>query len=162
MNTLTYARARELLCYDPTTGLLTWKVRVGSRAPQGGIAGYLDKKGYVYVGVDGKYYFGHRVAWLLHFGRWPTKQIDHRDEVKDNNRITNLRETTFTENMHNQHRARRHNLLGLRGVSKNHDKFQAEIFAAGKRTYLGTFETPLEAHAAYVAAKRHHHPSSVR
>ena len=162
MSALTLERARELLCYDPTTGLLTWKVRVGPRALQGGVAGYLDKKGYVYVGLDGKYYFGHRVAWLLHFGRWPAGQVDHWDEVKSNNRISNLREVTSVENMHNQRQARKHNRLGLRGVSKNHTKFQAEILADGKRIYLGVFDTPLEAHAAYLAAKKQYHPTSAR
>ena len=161
MSLLTSERARELLSYDPTTGSLTWKATVGPRAPQGGAAGYIDKKGYVCVGLDGKYYFGHRIAWLLHFGRWPVGQVDHRDEIKSNNRIANLREATPIENMHNQRFARKHNRLGLRGVSNNHGKFQAEIRANGKRIYLGVFDTPLEAHAAYLSAKKQYHPTSV-
>lgn len=156
---LSLERARELLMYDAASGLITWRVDVGQRGRAGEPIGYIDKKGYVYFGLDGKYYFAHRVAWLMHHGRWPAGQIDHRDGLKANNRIGNLRDTTQTENMQNHRKARRHNLTGLLGVSKNGSKFQAEILTAGKRMYLGVFTTPELAHAAYLDAKRRHHPT---
>lgn len=159
---LTFERARELLRYCPKTGLLTWNTRAGARGQPGTVAGRIDKKGYIYVGVDGSGYFGHRVAWLLHTGQWPKQQIDHINGEKSDNRFSNLRDITATENVHNQHGARKRNVTGMRGVSRNHTKFQAEILANGVRLYLGSFDTPEEAHSVYLQAKQELHPSSRR
>lgn len=157
MTKLTLERAREVLAFDPLSGTLTWRVRVGPRALEGATVTATDKKGYVYFGLDGKFYFGHRVAWLLHFGCWPEGQLDHINGVKADNRIGNLRDSTQTENMQNGREPRKHNKTGLLGVSENHGKFQAEILVSGKRMYLGSFASPFAAHDAYLKAKREHH-----
>lgn len=158
---LTKERAAELLAYDPLTGLLTWKVRVGQRGLAGQVAGGLNARGYVYVGIEGRGYFAHRVAWLLHYGVWPTTQIDHIDCDKTNNRITNLRDVAGTVNIQNQHAPRANNKLGIRGVSKNSKGFQAEILTDGVRQYLGTFATPEQAQSAYLRAKKEQHACCV-
>lgn len=154
---LTLERAHEVIEFDAHTGALTWKYSIGSRALKDTAVKTLDKKGYVYFGIDGKYYFGHRVAWFLHFGVWPKGQIDHINGVKADNRIVNLRDSTQTENMQNGREPRKHNKTGLLGVSENKGKFQAEILVAGKRMFLGTFTSPFAARDAYLEAKRKHH-----
>lgn len=155
--TLTLERAQEVLAFDAIQGTLIWKANVGQRARVGGVVAATDKKGYLYFGLDGKGYFAHRVAWLLHFGCWPRGQLDHINGVKSDNRIANLRDSTQTENMQNGREPRKHNKSGLLGVSENHGKFQAEILVSGRRMYLGTFASPFAAHDAYLKAKREHH-----
>jgi hypothetical protein len=93
-------------------------------------------------------------------GRFPDGQIDHRDGDKDNNRWGNLRDVTRLVNQQNQRRAHRSNRSsGLMGAtwSKASKKWQSGIKLNGKFIYLGSFETPEEAHATYISAKRRLH-----
>ncbi len=156
--TLTAGRVREVLDYDPDTGVFRWMRRMGSRAPAGAVAGSLRPDGYVGIRVDRRVYFAHRLAWLIIHGAFPTDQIDHRDGHRANNRLANLRAATSEGNQQNQRRAHRNNKTGFLGVSTHRDRFQAGIRVDGGRRYLGRFDTPEQAHAAYLDAKRQLHP----
>ena len=57
----------------------------------------------------------HRLAWRLHYGEWPTGLIDHRDLDKQNNRISNLRPATYSQNEQNKPASGR-SKTGQRGV----------------------------------------------
>lgn len=160
---LTAERLRELLRYDPETGILSWRVDrgkcgIGSRA--GDSAGWPDKKGYLRAKVDGNDFMCHRLAWLYVHGRWPAKQIDHINGVRDDNRIANLRECSAGENQQNQRNPRRCGTSGFLGVSfkKHCKKWAAKIKVCGKQKHIGYFSTPEEAHAAYLKAKAELHP----
>lgn len=65
--------------------------------------GSFDKDGYLIVKVKGKQFKAHRIVWLLHYGKFPEKEIDHINRVRTDNRIENLRECTRTENIHNSY-----------------------------------------------------------
>lgn len=151
---------RELLDYDPTSGTFRRRISRG-RTHVGAIAGSVRRDGYLEIQIDGKKYMAHRVAWLMVYGTWPSCEIDHRDGVKTNNSIVNLRECTRAENNQNRLHARRNNASQLLGVSRHGDKWQAAITCNRKRTHLGTFESPYDAHVAYVAAKVRLHASSM-
>lgn len=163
---VTVERLRELLAYDPETGVLTWIVNA-SQVPAGTIAGYVREDGYVEVGVDGHPYRGHRIAWALHHGAWPEGLLDHRNGVRHDNRIENLRPTTRGLNLQNQRRARSNNKSGYLGVSPASrcplsgvvTAWRATIKANGRFIQLGTFPSPVIAHAVYVKAKRYLHPA---
>lgn len=156
---ITAERLREVLSYDPESGLFTWKVYRGGGSPLvGKAAGSLTKKGYINISIDRRAYRAHRLAWLYVYGEWPTCQIDHEDTVKHHNWIGNLRSATQSQNIANGRR-RRNNTSGFKGVIfyRRHQKWVARICKDRKNTYLGLFHTPEEAHAAYVeAAKRLH------
>lgn len=157
-STLTAARARELLHYDSETGVLTWKVsRKGGGAVAGKVAGYLDKRGYWNVGLDGRRYRAHRIAWLIHTGEWPALDLDHKSGARSANWIGNLRDVPRRVNAENRRHARTGTTTGLLGVTTAHGKFQAQIRVNKKNKYLGLFDTPEEAHAVYVTAKRQLH-----
>lgn len=149
---------RERVCYDPLTGLMTWRKSNGSRAVVGGLIGTNSSKGYLTCELDHKHFKIHRLAWLYMTGQWPNGQIDHIDGDKKNNRIANLREASNGLNKQNMRRPRRDNKTGFLGVSQDGGRFRAEIGVEGANVYLGMFATPQAAHAAYIEAKRRLHP----
>jgi hypothetical protein len=142
---LSAARLRELLHYDPTTGVFT-------RRSNGRGAGYRAKTS-VEIRVDHQLHRAHRLAWLYMTGAWPQNHIDHIDGDQFNNRFANLRDVTRTVNMQNRRRAQSNNRLGLQGVSAWGSRFKARLDGSK----LGAFDTPEEAHAAYLDAKRRKH-----
>ena len=99
------------------------------------------------------------LVWLYYYGEWPINQIDHIDCNPANNKITNLREATPVENSMNKRSPRKDNKSGFLGVNYNKDRnrFEAYICVYGKRIGLGRFDTPEEAHQAYLEAKRMYH-----
>ena len=99
------AHIQKVLRYCPTTGLLFWKATAG-RAKAGAEAGNLTHHGYRRVGVLGRYFLAHRIAWLLCTGRWPVGLLDHRDQDKLNNRFENLRRCTEGRHLHRPARRR--------------------------------------------------------
>ena len=156
---LTAERLRELLHYDPETGVFTWRVNRGRTAKAGSQAGS-PHDGYVQITVDGREYKAHRLAWLYVHGVWPVGQIDHRFGIRNDNRIGELRDVTPSVNSQNQRIAKRSNKSsGLLGAYWHNvsNKWMAHIGVAGKKIHLGMFDTAEAAHAAYIEAKRRLH-----
>lgn len=151
---LTASRLREVLNYDPRTGMFTWLIDKGSRVKVGDVAGCKNKKGYVKVVIDQKQYTSHRLAFLWMTGEFPPHQVDHKNGVHDDNRWLNLREATGLENQQN-HKINRNNTSGYLGVTRDtgNDCWRAQIAVNGINKYLGLFDTPQAAHAEYLAAK---------
>lgn len=158
--TLTAERVRELLDYDPATGVFRWKRRRKGVRSDGAIAGSPADGYYTSITVDRVQYLVHRLAWLYMYGVWPVSQLDHINEDKTDNRLANLREATNAQNTQNVTALRSTNTSGYLGVSWECRKrrWQAGIKVDGKRRWLGYFDTPEEAHAAYLVAKRELHP----
>jgi len=156
---------RDLLAYDPETGALTWLIGHVNRVKAGDEAGSVNSKGYREVGISGRNYKAHRLAWAIHCGQWPAGEIDHEDGCPANNRIRNLREVAHAENGRNQ-KAPSTNKSGRIGVCwhARRQKWQAHIWAGGRQTYLGLFEDFSDACAARESAEREHgyHPNHGR
>lgn len=158
---ITAAEARELLAYDPDTGILTWRVSRG-RMRAGQEAGSLSPQGKGHrrnVSVNGRSYKAHRLAWLIVHGEWPEGRLDHRNGDASKNRLGNLRPATQQQNMRNR-RAGSHNESGLKGVSKakssKSDRWYARIDIGGQVKCLGSYGSPEEAHEAYLKAEAEH------
>ncbi len=143
-HSITQARAFELLNYDPSTGIFTWKISQG-KAKAGSIVGTVQR-GYRKTTIDREQIRIHRLAWFMTKGEWPKGQIDHINGNKDDNRIDNLRDVPMFINMQNRYESRKKSGLP-QGVSH----------AWGGRFYanirLGTFDSAEEASAAYKRAK---------
>lgn len=149
-------RVRGLLAYDADTGEFTWQESRGP-AKKGAAAGTRRRDGYRSIMIDGEQILAHRLAWFYVHGVWPAATIDHRDGCKSNDAIANLREATFQQN--NCNKPAGPSSSGLKGVGWHRcsKRWQARIKAFGKTKYLGLFDTPEEAHAAYrIAAERIH------
>ena len=147
---VTLEHLREILSYEPSTGLFHWLQRTSRNTRAGQQAGCFDPAGYALIRIGGRNYLGHRLAWFYVHGRWPTAQIDHVNLVKSDNRLSNLREATASQNSGNK-RALRNNKCGLKGVrfDPNRKKWRATLYTQGKPRHLGMFLTKEDAHHAY-------------
>jgi hypothetical protein len=154
---LTAAELRKHVSYDPETGVF---LRVHCpRRPDlvGKQAGTFDSKGARQINIGGRLYLAHRLAWLYINGSMPSMDIDHKDGDPSNNRWENLREATDSQNQANSKRPK-NNTSGSKGVWREMatGRWNAYLNAAGKRIYLGTYDTVVEASAAYLAGARQH------
>lgn len=147
---------RNLLSYEPTTGVFTWLVSRG-RVKAGDIAGAVHCNGYIRIQVSGKNILAHRLAWFFTCGAFPAMQIDHINGDKRDNRIENLRDVTPLVNSQNMRGARAGSKSGLLGVEPYKGKWRARIRINGKRVSLGCMDSKEDAHSAYVGAKRQAH-----
>lgn len=158
--TLTAEQLRAALDYDPLTGVFRWKWRddvalqINNREA-GTVAGCVSRPatGHMKITLNGGSYFLHRLVWLYVTGEWPTIGIDHIDNNAGNNRFTNLRLATTSQNQMNQRMTvgKIGNLKGAR-FHKSTGRWQASITVDRKSHYLGLFDTAEEAHAAYCEA----------
>ena len=146
---ITHDRLRELLDYDPETGVFRWKVARSGMHP-GDVAGTPSARGYINIGVSRTRAGAHRLAWFYVHGVWPSKGIDHINGNCADNRIVNLREANQVENLQNSGR-RRNNKSGYKGVSwhSKNRKWVAWIAANVTHIYLGRFDNIEDAADAY-------------
>ncbi|PZP71762.1 HNH endonuclease [Methylorubrum populi] len=144
---LTAERLRELLHYDPETGVLTW-------AATGEIAtGRPNKDGYLRVWVEGKLHYAHRVIYLMEKGELPPR-VDHDDLDVTNNRILNLRSADASRNGANSKpRAGRTLPKGVT-FRKRTGNFVAQITVDRRNRHLGYHKTVEAAAAAYKEAAK--------
>lgn len=153
-STLTHARLREVLHYDPMTGVFTWRknrqggVRAGDKAGCKS-ASNDGKKRYLKIRIDRVLYHAHRLAWFYVHGVFPSL-IDHRTD--DSNALVNLRIATSGQNNANSP-VRKNNASGFKGVRRHcKNRWAAQIKSRGINQYLGLFESPKKAAEAYDAA----------
>lgn len=153
---LTAARLRELLHYDPETGVFTRLVWTSSKANVGDEAGSVDDNGYIRICVDRKRYRAHRLAWLYMTGEWPKRLIDHEDTDPGNNRWKNLREANHSTNAQNLRRPHKDGGSGHLGVTweARRELWSVRIWDGEHNRFVGYFDNAEEGHAAYVEEKR--------
>lgn len=156
-------RLREVVDYNPETGEFFRKVRLAQRHHVGDRADFRINEGpmtgYRRLSVDSKRFLAHRCAWLHVHGEWPAREIDHINGDRGDNRIANLRAVQAQTNAENKRRARSDSRSGLLGASYHSQvgKWRARVQFKGKTYNFGVYDTPEEAHAAYVEAKRKLH-----
>lgn len=158
---LTQERVRELLVYNAKTGIFRWRKNAGryGRIPAGTLAGGRTKEGYLRIGVDGVCYFATRLIWVYVHGHFPPDQVDHRNRNPSDDRLSNLRLATQSQNKANS-RLYRNNSSGFKGVSyeRARDSWVAFIkFGGERRKWLGRYKTKEAAYAAYCVASKEIH-----
>lgn len=144
---LTQSRLREVLDYDPVTGIFTF----ASGRRKGRVAGTRhDERGFLKVSLDNERHLLHRLAWLWMTGTMPRWQIEHINGDRGDNRWSNLREGNRIQKR--QHRAPWREPSAVPGVWRVGDRFEAMVEIAGVMINLGTFETLEEATAVITRA----------
>lgn len=145
---LTQELIAKVLKYDGLSGTFIWISNLHSKSVvPNSRAGYLvSRTGYRGISLFGKSYLEHHLAWFITYGVWPTGQIDHINQQRDDNRIANLREVSVAENSRNRSR-RKHTKTGEHGIWYNERtrKYVAEITYNGKKVYQKSFDDPDEA-----------------
>lgn len=155
-NKLTQERLKQLLHYEPESGVFTWRVKK-CRAEAGSVAGTPHNAGYTTLKIDGVKYLRHRCVWLYEYGRWPVEEIDHMDGNRGNDRLSNLRECTSSENKQNLAERTRRKAGTLLGAILTRGRWKAQIRSQGVVHCIGHYDTEDQAHHAYLLAKRQIH-----
>jgi hypothetical protein len=160
----TIAQLQSMFYVDSENGWLLravpWVAGKMVRKPAGTRAGTPTGNGYRKVQVAGKFHHEHRIIFALTHGHWPSGVVDHINGDTLDNRPSNLRDLTVSENT--QHRvnikSRSHSgIVGAWFLPKK-GVYISVIRHGGKWFHLGTFKTPIEAHECYVQAKRKMQP----
>ena len=153
---LKYSRLKELLSYNENTGIFIWKIANSRRIHIGDVAGSKSKvSGYVEIGIDGKIYLAHRLAWFYIYGYLPENKIDHRDRIKHHNWLDNIREVSQSCNLKNTGNFS-HNTSGVKGVCfhKKQHKWFAQLKNKQKTKNLGLYSHFEDAVCARLAGEQ--------
>lgn len=158
---------RQLLDYDPSTGVLTWRTRPlemftrvqdwkrwNNRFADREAAPGVGSEGYRPIRLPGGVVSkAHRVIWKWLHNEDPD-QVDHQNGVRSDNREKNLRSVTSVENCQNSCLSTR-NISGVVGVYWCPEKvrWRAQIKYQGKQVTLGSFINKDDATAARKVAE---------
>lgn len=148
-------RVRELFDYNWKTGDLSWRTT-------GEPIRRLHPRGYYRVTFDGKQFLVHRLIWFYLHGRWPSDEIDHVNGIPTDNRLSNLREASHSQNMKNRKKHNNQSRSPLKGVKKCRSRWGAQIMVDGDKIHLGVFNTQEEAYEAYCNAAKIFHGEFAR
>lgn len=148
--------------YDPETGVFTvsaWRAAHSTGNKQylreGRRLGYVGPHGYWVIGFQGVKWLGQVLAWAHVHGEIPAEDIDHKNRIKTDNRIDNLRKVTRGQNMRNSERNDcRGGALGTTWHPK--EGWRAQVSDNGRTIFLGAFPSQEEAHAAHQAYVNKH------
>ncbi len=139
---ITQQELREVVSYDPMTGIFVWVKPASFRVKPGDCAGCVEPRGYIGMVINYQRYRAHRLAWLYMHGVMPDGEVDHMDGDKSNNAIANLRVVTTKQNRENT-RLQCNNTSGVRGVywDKRREKWMARVQHHRKWIFLGRFDS---------------------
>lgn len=131
---ITQENLKEMLHYDSETGVWTWlKAPKHNTRRTGSRAGSINPDGYRKIRIDGLAYQSSRLACLYMTGAWPVYEMDHDNRIRSDDRWSNLREATSSQNKYNK--PQQDSALGLRGVYFYGDQYRVHV---GKR-YFGSY-----------------------
>lgn len=158
---LTQLRLKELLYYNPDTGIFTWIKKRNNFVKKGSRAGAIHSYGYIVIRIDKKEYKAHRLAFLYMEGYFPENDVDHINRERADNRWGNLREVSRSCNIRNS-KILHANKSGITGVCwhRRDKKWYAYIRGSDKISHLGTFKNKLDAaYARWEAEKKYGYPN---
>lgn len=148
---LTQDRLKQLVTYSPETGEFRWIKTRARLAVRGQVAGRVANTGYIHIGIDGRQYTAHRLAFIYMTGATP-EAVDHVNRTKTDNRWANLRPANRQMNAMNT--KKKPGASAYKGVTPHGDRWRAKISFGGKTQHLGIFNAEIDAHTAYMRAAK--------
>jgi hypothetical protein len=145
---------RNYFRYDPDTGFI-YERKTGKKIGVKNPDGYIRITRKDFARSVQKKVLAHVLGWYLYYGVKPKGRIDHKNEIKSDNRINNLEDVTHRENVSRSHLNKKKGGLPIgvcleKGSRKK--PFKARISLYGKDRHLGSFATAEEASIAYQKA----------
>jgi hypothetical protein len=149
-------KLKSLIQYFPESGEFRWLRDRGRLAKCGDLAGRTDTYGHRQITINGKAHLAHRLAVLYMTGELPNHQVDHKNKIRSDNRWSNLRQATHSQNCVNRATTNTHGYLGVVKVGERYGSSISFRLPDGKkkRIHLGMFSSAKEAHDAYMLACR--------
>lgn len=149
---------KKLFHYDAESGILLWRNGNGRNVKPWQEAKAPNGHGYYTAKVDGKTHLAHRLAWLYVYGEFPKEDIDHKNRIRNDNRLCNLREVSRTDNCQNISLPT-HNKSGHIGVSwiKSHNAWTVYVKVDKKNKWLGYYKNLDDAIAARKAGEKQYY-----
>jgi hypothetical protein len=149
---------KKLFHYDAESGMLLWRNSNGRNVKPWQEAKALNGHGYYTVKINGTSYSVHRLIWLYVYGSFPNKYIDHKNRVRSDNRLCNLRDVNSTDNAQNISLPS-HNKSGHIGVSwiKSHNCWTVFVKVNKKNNWLGYYKNLDDAVATRKAGEKQHY-----
>lgn len=156
-------KLRLLLNYEPTTGVLTWRLSARRGYKPGAVAGTIHRarNDYRIVVIEGQGHYAQRIIWKMMTGRDPACIVDHADNNTLNNAWSNLRAASLSQNGYNR-RINKNNKSGVKGVHWDRGKWRAVITVDKRAIRLGKFSTVSEAAAAIDGVREQYHGTFAR
>lgn len=138
---ITQKRLKEVLNYDPETGIFTWKIKISKKIIVGTEPRSLNRYGYKRIRIDKRDYMAHRLAFLYMTGEFPKDQVDHINRIRTDNRFCNLRNASNAQNQWNKSKLR-NNSTGFKGIhfANRERRFVAKVNVENKTICIGYFK----------------------
>ena len=138
-------KLQELLIHDDETGRFIRRTSAGG-FDVGTMVGFTEENGYRRTQVEGIRYLEHRLVWMYYTGKDPgCLDIDHRNRIRDDNRISNLRLATVPENNNNNPTHKGYTYVKTaKRPWKSHKRIDGDLL------HLGYHSTEEAARAMYV------------
>lgn len=133
----------KYLIYNKENGAFTNKIS-GKGRIKGKEIKTITKDGYTRITINGVQYRGHRIAFLMSNGYLP-EFLDHKNNIRHDNRLENLRECTRSENNQNKlkRRSSRAQYIGVEKLPGGTYRTKC------KSIHVGCYPTAIEAAKAY-------------
>ena len=149
---------KKLFHYDAESGMLIWRFGNGRNVKPWQEVKAKNGNGYYTAKIHGKSYLAHRLAWLYVHGSFSNKYIDHKNRIRNDNRLCNLRDVNTTDNAQNISLPS-HNKSGYIGVSwiKSHNCWTVYVKVNKKNKWLGYYKNLDDAVAARKAGEKQYY-----
>lgn len=143
---ITQELLNDLFCWDRDSGRFFWKNPPKNHGElKNKEAGFLTRKGYWVITINTKRYKRGRLCFFMEFGRFPYPCVDHKNGIRHDDRLNNLRESSITENAWNHSNRKKKSGLPMGVRLTSNGKYLARI-KVNKTSYsLGAYETIQEA-----------------